>query len=149
MRALLTAIQDRLRQRLSYVRPADIYIAPHVDYIPAAARTPCVGLKDGPVARRELAGGWWEVVSRVHLAVYVELAKSEAAVMGDAASDKKGVLQIVEDIHESLDEHLPDIDGMQAAFCPEEAESVPVTTDRADLQRKIVTYQYTLEEERP
>ena len=148
MKELLNAIKSQLRADLTYMRDRDVYVTPHANYIPNAAKPPCVGLKDGGITRTELPGGMWEVTLTVHLAVYVQLAKDEASIMGDTATGKKGVLDIVDDIHASLDENLLGISGMIEAFSSSEAESEMFGDENEGLQRKIVTYQYVKEEER-
>lgn len=148
MRTLLAAIQTQLRSDLTYVRDQDVYITPHPNYVPRGVQPPFIGLKDGPVARRELAGGWIEVTRQVLVVVYTALAKEEASVMGDAAAGQKGVLEIEEDVHASLDENLLSIDGMQSAWSPSAAASEMFGDAQRSLQRKIITYEYIGEEER-
>ena len=150
MKALLTAIQTQLKTDLTYIRDSDIYITPHENYIPNQVRPPCVGIKDGAIIRRELAGGMMEYILNVAISVFVQLHKSEAAVIGDAASGKKGVLEIADDIHASLDENLLDITGMQEAVSdPTEAGSELFGNEEEGLQRKVIKFQYVKEEERP
>ena len=150
MKDLLTAIQTQLRTDLTTIRDADIYITPHENYIPNQVRPPCVGIKDGTIVRRELAGGMMEYILNVAISVFVQLHKSEAAVIGDAASGKKGVLEIADDIHASLDENLLDITGMQEAVSdPTEAGSELFGNEEEGLQRKVIKFQYVKEEERP
>lgn len=148
MKELLSAIISQLQTALTYIRDGDIYVTPHENYIPNAVRPPCVGLKDGGITRTELSGGMWEVALMAKLIVYVQLAKDEASVMGDSATGKKGVLDIVDDIHVSLDENLLDIEGMQEAFSSSENESEMFGDEKEALQRKIITYQYVKEEDR-
>ena len=142
MRELLLAIQTQLRTDLTYIRDKDIYIAPHINYIPASARPPCIGIKDGKVTREELASSMWTVTLPVTLSVFVQLAKDEANIIGDASSEQKGVLEITEDILESLDENLLDIVGMEAAVSLEDNESEIFGDDKESLQRKIITFEY-------
>lgn len=148
LKELLTAIKAQLQTDLTYIRDLDIYVTPHANYIPNATRLPCVGIKDGGISRNELPGGMWGVTLTVKLVVYVQLAKEEASIMGDTASSKKGVLDIVDDIHTTLDENLLDITDMQEAFSSAESESEMFGDDEDAVQRKIVTYQYVKEEDR-
>ena len=148
MKELLSAIKTQLQTDLTYIRDRDIYVTPHENYIPNAVKLPCVGIKDGGISRTELPGGMWEVALSVKLIAYVQLAKEEASIMGDTASSKKGVLDIVDDIHLSLDEDLLGISGMIEAYSPAEAESEMFGDDDDAVQRKIVTYQYVKEEDR-
>ena len=130
-------------------RDKDIYVTPHLNFIPDSARPPCIGIKDGAAARTELAGGMLEVILAVKLVVYVQLYKPETVVMGDAAAGKKGVLEIVDDIHESLDENLLDIDGMEEAFSPADPEPELFGDEKEFLVRKMITYEYVKKEKRP
>ena len=150
MKALLTAIQTQLRTDLTYIRDSDIYITPHENYIPGQVRPPCVGIKDGAIVRKELAAGMMEYTLNVTIIVFVQLHKSEAAIMGDAATGKNGVLEIADDIHASLDENLLGITGMQEAVSdPVEAGSELFGNEEEGLQRKVIKFQYVKEEERP
>ena len=150
MKDLLTAIQTQLRTDLTYIRDSDIYITPHENYIPSQVRPPCVGIKDGTTGRRELAGGMMEYTLGVMIIVFVDLLKAEAAIMGDTATGKKGVLEIADGIHASLDENLLDISGMQEATSdPTEAGSELFGNEEDGLQKKLIKFQYVKEEERP
>ena len=147
MKELLTAIQTQLQTDLTYIRDSDIYIAPHENYIPSQVRFPAVGIKDGPVIREELSRGViLEIERTVTLVVYVKLAKPEAAVMGDAAAGKKGVLDIVSDIHSSLHDNNLSLSGTSLAFSPSEDQSELFGDEQEYIQMKIITYKYTREE---
>ena len=147
MKDLLTAIQTQLRTDLTYIRDDDIYITPHENYIPAQVRFPCVGIKDGAVARTELTRGEAVESDRaVSIIAYVNLAKPEAAVMGDTATGKKGVLDIINDIHDSLHANKLSLTGMSHAFCPGETGSELFGDENEYIQKKAVRYEYTQEE---
>jgi len=147
MKELLTAIQTQLRTDLTYIRDSDIYIAPHENYIPGQVRFPAVGIKDGPVIRGELSRGViLEIERAVTLVVYVKLAKPEAAVMGDAVASKKGVLDIVSDIHSSLHDNTLSLSNTSLVFSPSEEPSELFGDESEYIQKKIVTYKYTREE---
>jgi len=150
MKELLNAIKAQLQDDLSYIRDADIYVTPHENYIPNQVRPPCVGLKDGPVTRTMMdRGGSWETRLEVKIVCYVQLAKDEASVMGDTGTGKKGVLDIIDDINASLDNDTLSISGMKEATLASESESEMFGDEKEGLQRKIVTYLYTREDERP
>lgn len=149
MKTLLSALKTAIQTDLDYIRNADVYITPHLNLIPSAVRPPCIGIKDGKITREELAGGYLEETLTVRIVAYVQLAKEEAGIMGDGAAGRKGVLDIASDIHESLDENLLGIAGMQAAFSPSEAESEMFGGIADGLQRKIIEYQYVREVIRP
>ena len=147
MKALLTAIQTQLRTDLTYIRDSDIYIAPHENYIPSQVRFPCVGIKDGPVTREEISRGVViENKRTVMLIAYVKLAKPEAAVMGDTASSKKGVLDIISDIHDSLHDNTLSLSGTSRVFCPSENQSELFGDEQNYIQKKVIQYEYTQEE---
>jgi len=147
LKALLTAIKSELPNNLAWVRAGDVYITPDVDFIPPGTRYPCIGIKDGTIRRRELPGNMLEVTLTVTLAVYVQLLKPEASIMGDG--NKPGVLDAAADIHGVLDENLLNITDMQKAFSPNEDDSQMASDDKRLLQSKLITYHYVKEEDRP
>ena len=147
MKELITKIQTELRADVAYVRDSDVFVTEDADVIPQAVKFPAIGIKDGPVTRTELAGGMWEVTLEVKIICWVQLAKPAAAVMGDG--DNKGVLDMGDDINASLDENLLAISGMQSAFSPAETGSELFGDEKEALQRKIITYRYVKEEDRP
>ena len=150
MKELLTAIKSQLRTDLTYVRDSDIFVTEDENLIPEAVKFPAVGLKDGPVIRKELAGGMMEYTLSVKIIALVQLTKPEAAIMGDASTGKPGILEMESDIHESLDENLLSVTGMQEAVAvPNQPESETFGDETEVIQRKIITYQYVKEEERP
>lgn len=148
MKDLLNAIKSELQSGLDYIRAGDIFVTRSGAWIPEGVKLPAVGIKDGRVTREELAGGMWQVRLGVTIFVHVQLAKDEASIMGDAAAGRKGVLDIVDDIHTALDENLLDIDGMQEAFSPSEGESEWLSDERGGVQQKAVIYEYVKEEDR-
>lgn len=149
MKDLLLAIQAELRRELTYIRDGDIFITPHLNYIPHVFKNAFVGIKDGRVTREELSGSMWRVTMRVKIASYVQLQKEEASIVGDEASGIKGVLEIPDDINAALDENLLGIDGMIEAYCsPVEEESETFGDEKEGLQRKIISVEYVKEVER-
>ena len=143
MKALLQKIKETLQENLDYVRDKDIYITPHINLVPPASKYPCIGLKDGRVTRKELAGDMLEITMQVHIVPYVRLIKEdETGIQGTAI--KKGILDMVQDIHAVLDDNLilPEI---QAAFCPAERESELFNDGKIVLTRKVLTYEYVKE----
>ena len=151
MKALLTAIKTQLQSDLTYVRDKDVFITEDDFATPQAIKYPAVGLKDGPVTRKELAGGMMEYAMTVKIILYVQFAKPEAAIMGDASTGQVGILDMEADVHSSLDENLLDITGMQSAVAASnQPESELVGEEGQSLaQRKIITYEYVKEEARP
>jgi hypothetical protein len=146
MKELLTAIKSQLQTDLTYVRDSDIFVTENENLIPAQVRFPAVGLKDGPVLRVEMAGGMMEYQMTVKIIALVQLVKPEAAIMGDTATDSKGILDMEDDIDSSLDENLLDIDGMiSATALADQAESEVFGNETDLIQRKIIGYQYVKE----
>jgi len=146
MKALLTAIKTKLQTDLAYIRDGDIYITPHENYIPNHVRPPCVGIKDGRISRTRGMGGCVMRTMIVRVIVYVQLAKSEASIMGDEATEQNGILDIDADIQSALDNNLLSISGVQDAFCEVSQESELFGAERESLQRKIITVTYEQEE---
>ena len=141
MKALLTAIQAELQSGLKYIRPGDIFISPHVDYIPTAAKMPCIGIKDGPIARKELAGGEMEYAMGVHIVIFAQNPKGiQYVIMGDDPSNQNGILDIEEEVHVILDENLLDIDLMESAFCNTSAESEVLGRGNDLIQQKVMKF---------
>ena len=150
MKALLTAIKAQLQTDLTYVRDQDVVVVEDDYLIPKAVKSPAVGLKDGPVIRKELLSGMMEYTMTVKIILYVQLLKDEAVIMGDGSL--KGILDMEADVHESLDENLLGITGMQSALAlPNQPESELFGDEESGRawQRKVVSYEYIKEEERP
>jgi hypothetical protein len=150
MKALLTAIKTQLQADLGYVRAPDVFITEDENLIPDAVRFPAVGIKDGPVVRIEMIGSMMEYRMAVKIVALVQLTKPEAAIMGDTSTGKKGILDMEKDIHESLDENLLSIEGMTAAVAAANQVESEVFGDEVEvIQRKVITYEYVKETERP
>ncbi|OQY41845.1 MAG: hypothetical protein B6240_14690 [Desulfobacteraceae bacterium 4572_87] len=142
MKTLLTAIKAQLQASLTYIRDSDIYITPHVNFIPNAARPPCVGIKDGAIKREAIMGDCVVSTMSVSIIVLVQLQKDAASIMGDTTTSKKGVLDICDDIENALNHNLLGITGLQHAYCEASAASEMFGDDRESLQRKIITCNY-------
>jgi len=150
VKELLTAIKTQLQTDLTYVRAADVFITEDENLIPDAVKFPAVGIKDGPVVRTEEAGGMMEYALTVKIIPYVQLSKPEAAIMGDTSTGKEGILDIEADIHESLDENLLSITGMISAVAlPNQPESELFGDETEVVVRKVISYQYEKETQRP
>jgi hypothetical protein len=148
MQELLTKLKTALQGGLSYVRAQDVFVTPSLELIPNGVKSPAVALKDGAVSRSELAGGMIEIGLAVQIAVFAQVFKPEASVMGDASTGSKGVLELAGDVHGVLDENLLGIAGMLSAFSATESASETVGDETGMFQRKIITYVYTKQEER-
>ena len=150
MKELLTAIKAQLQADLTYVRDSDVFVTEDENLIPDAVKFPAVGLKDGPVRRIEMIGGMMEYRMTVKIIALVQLTKPEAAIMGDASTGRKGILDLEADIHTSLDENLLSIEGMISAVAlPNQGESEVFGDEVEVIQRKIVGYEYVKETARP
>jgi hypothetical protein len=147
LKTLLQAVKAELGTRMTGMRAIDIFITPHTNLIPAGTQFPAIGIKDGAVKRHELAGG--DSLDRdliVSLIPYVKAYPGEKSIIGSGVF--KGILDIVEDIHEILDDNFLGIDGMEAAFCEDENESEMFGNPEDGLQRKIIKYKYERRSER-
>ena len=83
MQTLLPAIKTALQGLQQLPRKSDCYITPHVNWMPTGTRQPCIGIKDGGIAREELAGEEMELTARVDLAGFVRMtAEGNEAVSG-------------------------------------------------------------------
>jgi hypothetical protein len=150
MKELLTAIKTQLQTDLTYVRDKDIFITEDDNLIPNAVKYPAVGLKDGPVIRIEELGSMMEYTMTVKIIAYVQLSKPEAAIMGDASVSGQGILDLEKEVHESLDENLLSITGMtEAVALPNQPESELFGDETEVVVRKIISYQYVKETQRP
>lgn len=152
MNNLLAAIRDELKASttFSHVRNEDIFVALNVEWFPDQCRTPFVGIKDGIVTRsQEIDDGLLEELY-VSIIVWVRLLKPEAAILGDSSSGQVGILEVTKDIHEVLDANTLGCVGIIDAFCENESESeLFLDPNSSFLQRKILTYKYTRERDRP
>ena len=147
MKTLLQAVKAELWTRMSGLRAIDIFITPHTNLIPAGTQFPAIGIKDGSIKRTELMGGdSLDKEMKVILIPYVKVYPGEKSIIGSGVF--KGVLDVVGDIHEVLDDNLLGIEGMDAAFCGDENESEMFGNPEDGLQRKIITYTYEKRSER-
>jgi len=150
VKALLTAIKSQLQADLGYVRASDVFITEDEDLFPDAIKFPAIGIKDGPVVRIEMIGGMIEYLMTVKIVALVQLTKPEAAIMGDSATGRKGILDMEKDIHASLDENLLSITGMTAAVAAANQSESEMFGDEVEvMQRKVIAYEYVKETERP
>jgi len=153
LKELLTAVRTHLRDDvdLSYIADSNIIITPDIDIIPFTINFPALAIKDGAVRRIGLTNLEWEVHYTVYICILQLLKPSDISVMGQDSPRTHGVLEISDDLHESLNEELLDITGMETAF-PGELESQSETIGYDEdlvLQRKIISYEYQKTETRP
>jgi len=147
MRQLLSALKMTIRGKLNYLKPNEIFYTIHEDILPGHIRQMGLGIKDGPISRRELAGEMWEVTLQVKLVLWSGWVNDDERLLGGAVG--RGVLEMAEDVHAALDQNLLQIDNMIEAFSPSETESGPYGNESRTMQRKVITYQYVKEEKRP
>ena len=142
MKDLLTAIKSQLQTDLTYVRNSDIYVTEDERLIPEAVKFPAVGLKDGSVEYTSL-GRDEDMQSKLYIKIiaYVQLLKPEVSVMGDSATGKKGVLDIIADCIISL--KFNKLSGIVNRAVPEsETESELLADEETAIQMKSVTMLY-------
>jgi len=108
MKALLQAIQTQLKNDtdLSYISDTNIFITPDEDIIPIDLTFPALGLKDGPINRIVHTNLKWEVHYTVYIIVLQTLSSGETPIVGQTDPKIYGVLDIADDIHDSLNENL-------------------------------------------
>ena len=149
MKDLLEAIQAALQTALrDYCRSGDIFITPDEDLLPHGVRFPAVGLKDGQIRRRELTADMREETLQVRVVIFQKTARDiGATIVGDAAN--RGVLEIAADIDAVLDENTLDLAGMLSAMCTDESASQAYLSETDGVQKKVLTYTYEREAERP
>ena len=142
MKALLTAIKSQLQTDLTYIRNSDIYVTEDERLIPEAVKFPAVGLKDGRVDY-EILGRAEDLEATLYVVIiaYVRLHKAESAIMGDTATGKKGVLDIISDIKTALRFNLFSGD-VQEADPISEAESELLADETTAIQMKSLTMRY-------
>ena len=139
MKTLLLAIKAKIIA--DFTGLGDCEIVPEENILPAAARFPFVGVKDGGIKRVE---GIFNTLSRtleVHFIVYQKILKPEASIIGEG--ETPGVLDLVAQIHTLINHNLLNITGIIGAFCASEAPSEMVFDDKMGMiQKKKCTYVY-------
>jgi len=132
---------------LSNVRDADIYATANLNLVPEGVKSPFIAVKDGPVTVRELTCNLIEKTGRSTVAVYVQLDKKEASIIGDDSASKKGVLEIAGDVEGVLRGNLLSVSGMQAAMLNGSTESETfLNADGTKILRKKINITYVWEE---
>ncbi len=142
MKDLITDIKAALQTSLTYVRDSDVFVTEHEIMLPPAVRFPAVGIKDGPITYRVATKSQENDTLLVKVIAYVQLQKPEAAIMGDAAAEQKGVLDVMADIRDALKNNL--LSGLADSAWPEaETESEVLVGDETQaIQMKILTMRY-------
>jgi len=141
MKALLTAIKTQLKTDLTYVRDSDIYVTEDERMIPEAVKFPAVGIKDGAISYKQATKSQEDQELQVKIITYQELRKPEASIMGDTATSKKGVLDIIDGVITALKNNL--LSGIvDSAFPIAESESELLADEETAIVMKSVTMQY-------
>jgi len=142
MKSLLTAIKSQLYADLTYVRSSDIYVTEDERLIPEAVKFPAVALKDGAIDYSVDTQGANEAGElAVKIVAYVQLQKPEAAIMGDTATGKKGVLDIIADVKDSLRDNT--LSGQaDEVWLISETESELLANEETAIQMKTLTVRY-------
>ncbi len=148
-KALLTAIETALQSGISYMRDSDIYIADDLYRIPQGVKFPACAIKDGIVSVVETPGGMWVLTINISIAIFVRTYKATEAVMGNADTEAKGVLDCEADVIDTLSENMLDLAGVVLARWTGSAESEKFEDETEAIQMKIINFQYEKEEDRP
>ena len=147
MKDLLIAIREELRSKISTVVDSNVCIVRSESYIPPTARDRAIGLKDGPVTFRKLAGGVVETTARIMAVSWVQIVDDyDLSIMG-VGGDRPGVLDLSSQVIDVLDGNLLGLQGMQSADVIECRASEPMGINTTTLHRKIVVFQYIRETE--
>jgi hypothetical protein len=142
MKDLLNAIKTQLQTDLTYVRDSDIYITEDLRLVPDSVSFPAVGLKDGAIFYAIETQNQEEDTLEVIIAAYVELRKPEASIMGDVATDKKGVLDIIADVIAALSGET--LSGQADVAVPvSETPSELLADEDTAIQMKTITMRYS------
>ena len=142
MKSLLTAIKARLQSDLTYVRDRDIFVTEDEIVLPPATKFPAVGLKDGPVEWSIMSSGpSKQQAMSVMVIAYAGIVKPEASIMGDTATGKKGVLEIIDDVRASLDENTLSDEVSNAEVISESAREI-LLDEEESIQKKTITFRY-------
>lgn len=104
---------------------------------------PCIGVKDGKIKVVEEMSGFWEVEQQVHLALFQEIRRDEAGIIGDATG-KPGVIQLAKTVRDAMAHNLLGMEssGLIAALWTSEGESMLFDHGGTMTVRKVVTYTY-------
>jgi len=142
MKDLLTVIKSQLQEDLTYIRNSDIYVTEDERLIPEAVKFPAVGLKDGTIDYSIETQGANEAGDlAVKIIAYVQLQKPEAAIMGDTATGKKGVLDIIADVKASLRDNK--LSGQaNEVWLVSETESELLADEETAIQMKSLIMRY-------
>ncbi len=137
MKDLLNAIKLQLQTDLAYVRNRDVYVTEDEILIPNYVKFPAVALKDGTTARKLADKSEIDEDMRVRVSSYSQIFKPQESVMGT-----EGVLQMISDIVDSLDENNLGLAGMYHALAISIEASETFGDEQEMIQKKTVVFQY-------
>jgi hypothetical protein len=148
MKATLQAVQTALRDAaaLDYVRDSDIHITPDVDYVPSSVRMPCIGVKDGKTVFEECVGDVTHAKFVVRLAVFQEILREEASIVGDGLS-RKGILEIAADIHGVLRNNRLGLSSIVRVVRTSEAAGRLFASGNGLAVQRVLDYEYEIHQE--
>ena len=138
MREFLEAVRTHLRASLDGFRDSDIYVAPHVDFVPAEARFPCLGIKDGRTGHEDLHDGTGRRISlEVQVAVMLQILRSpDAAIMG--SGDSPGLLDICERVRTALHRAELPVQGLVECHVVEEEETALLDAGGKNILSRVL-----------
>lgn len=119
----------------------DIFIAIDELVLPAGAKLPCVGIKDGQVTTRKLACAVIEKTMQVTVICWAPQGKESAQVTGDAT--QPGAVSMTASVESVLDSNLLAIPGMiDADVMTETASRMFINAGKKSIQQKTITFEY-------
>ncbi|MBU0945510.1 MAG: hypothetical protein KJ804_09090 [Proteobacteria bacterium] len=140
MKELILASKTDLQAALSYIKDRDIYVTEDIRLIRNSGGYPAIGIKDGATGFATLSSDQDEESLSITFAVYVQLFKPEAGVMGDG--NKKGVLDVATDVIATLRNN--DLGGLvESALPSSQGGSEILGNDNLAILMVPVTMQYT------
>ena len=142
MKDLLLAIKARLQSEIASVNDRDVYVTESLHLVRRAGSYPALGLKDaGTSYALETSINETDTLT-VKIGVYVRLMKQEAGIIGDAATNQPGVLDLASEVKAALkDNTLGDL--VESAIPVSVSESSTLATDNLTIQMVSVTMKYT------
>lgn len=142
MRILLPSIKTVLKELPLLQRKSDCYITPHVNWMPTGTRFPCLGIKDGGMARQELAGDMLELTATINLVAFTPIT----ADGGDAVCGQVGVLAILNAaVSLLIDNHLGMTEIQRMAIGADMPSELYQAENNQWIVKMVRTVVYTME----
>ena len=143
MDAMLSAIKTALQTSVTLVEDGNIFITPHLDYIPNGKTFPCIGIKDADIVNSESMGNCIARQGTVHIAAWVSMVNDETSIVGSVSVT--GLIDVCAQIENALNGNTLSLADVQWLFCNLSAASELLGDEREYLQRKIITATYEKE----